>query len=45
MTDIRLAIRYHDPLFHQAKEGQEQGANIQLSSNNKGHSTKKKKNL
>lgn len=41
MIDICLAVDYHHPLFHQAKEVQDQGANIQLRSNNKGHSTKK----
>lgn len=40
-TDTCLAVRNHYPLFHPAKEVQDQGANIQLRSNNKSHSTKK----
>lgn len=41
MTDMCLDVCYHYPLFQPAKEVQDQGAIIQLRSNNTGHSTKK----
>lgn len=45
MTDTRLAVHYHYPLFHPAKKVQDQGTNIQLRPKNKGHSTKKINNI